>query len=122
MADHDEFQATFDDLRTIMLDIAGGLVVVRDEPGDLYVDTAHVMQNGKPLFFGAVNIRVRYVAYHLMPVYVHPPLLEGVSPLLRARMQGKSCFNFARRDAALFEELALLTKAGYHFYRDESYI
>ncbi len=41
-----------------------------------------------------------------MPVYVFPELLGAVRPLLRKRMQGKSCFNFTRVDPALFEELA----------------
>lgn len=116
-----QFDLAFAELRSIMLDVAGELVIVRDEPGDLYIDTGHVMKNKKPLFFGAVNIRKRYVAYHLMPVYVCPDLLENVSASLRSRMQGKSCFNFTRTDPVLNKELAQLTKAGYHFYRREGY-
>ena len=44
-----------------------------------------------------------------MPVYVFPDLLDGISPELRRRMQGKSCFNFARVDTPLFAELETLT-------------
>ncbi len=117
-----DFDAAFRELHAILLGVAADLVVVRDSPGDLYIDTPHVMKNGKPLFFGAVNIKKRYVSYHLMPVYVNPELLNGISPRLRARMQGKSCFNVARPDADLFKELALLTKAGYDFYREEGYL
>jgi hypothetical protein len=40
-----------------------------------------------------VQIKKNYVIYHLMPVYLNPGLLEGMSPGLRKRMQGKSCFN-----------------------------
>ena len=68
------------------------------------------------LFFGAVKIGKRYVSFHLMPVYVHPELLDGISPELRQRMQGKSCFNFTRPDDALFAELGSLTGAGYNAY------
>ncbi len=32
---------------------------------------------------------------------------------LKARMQGKSCFSFKACEPALFEELAVLTRAGY---------
>lgn len=117
-----QFAGVFTELRSIMLGVADELVIVRDRPGDLHIDTRHVMKNGKPLFFGAVNIKKRYVGYHLMPVYVNPVLLGDASAGLRARMQGKSCFNFTRTDPSLFEELALLTKAGYDFYRRERYV
>ena len=122
MTDEGQFAEIFAELRSVMLRVAGDLVVVRDGPGDLHIDTRHIMKNKKPLFFGAVNIKKRYVGYHLMPVYVSPGLLDDVSGPLRARMQGKSCFNFTHRDSALFEELAQLTKAGYDFYRGERYI
>lgn len=116
------FDLVFAELRAILLDVARDLVIVRDEPGDIYIDTGHVMKNKKPLFFGAVNIRKRYVAYHLMPVYVRPELLDKVSDPLRSRMQGKSCFNFTRSEPKLNKELAQLTKAGYLFYADEGYV
>jgi hypothetical protein len=35
-----------------------------------------------------------YVSFHLIPVYMFPDLLKGLSPALEKRMQGKSCFNF----------------------------
>jgi hypothetical protein len=39
-------------------------------------------------------------------------LLDGVSKELKARMQGKSCFNFKTIDEPLFQELEQLTVAG----------
>ncbi len=47
-----------------------------------------------------------------MPVYMFPQLRAGLSPKLRARMQGKSCFNFKQLDEPLFAELARLTTTG----------
>ena len=41
-----------------------------------------------------VKIGKVYVSYHFMPVYMFPKLRERMSDDLRARMQGKSCFNF----------------------------
>lgn len=105
-----------------MIPFADQLVVVRDEPDWLYLDTSHVMKNGKPLYFGAVRTMKKYVSYHLMPVYVKPALLEGMSDSLRKRMQGKSCFNFVKIDKNVFDELATLTRAGFDFYRSEGYI
>ena len=54
--------------------------------------------------------------FHLMPVYAHPTLLRELSPGLRSRMQGKSCFNFTRVDEGLFDELADLTMQGREQY------
>jgi len=54
-----------------------------------------------------------YVSYHLMPIYGCPKLVESSSEKLRARMQGKSCFNFKAVDEPLFEELERLTVAGF---------
>ena len=81
-----------------------------------------MQENKKPLWFGAVQMKKRYVSYHLMPVYLNPQLLEGISLELRKRMQGKSCFNFSTPDAALFKELAALTKAGFDDYRQQGYV
>lgn len=55
------------------------------------------------------EIGKNYVSYHLMAVYGNPKLLEGCSEKLRARMQGKSCFNFVNVDEELFSELNELT-------------
>jgi hypothetical protein len=117
-----DLEPVFRTLRELLEPYAATLVVKRDDPGELYLDTHHVMENGQPLFFGAVQARRRYVSYHLMPVYVEPELLAGISPALRKRMQGKSCFNFTSTDAALVEELAALTQAGYERYRERGYV
>jgi hypothetical protein len=41
-----------------------------------------------------------------------PKLLDSRSDKLKARMQGKSCFNFKVVDEALFKELEALTAEG----------
>ncbi len=104
-------------LREIMAPHAARLQVTRDDDRELYVDTRHVQKNGKPLFFGAVQVKKAAVSYHLMPVYLQPDLLHGVSPALKARMQGKSCFNFRACEPDLFRELAELTQAGFASYQ-----
>jgi len=57
-----------------------------------------------------------------MPVYVKPELLVSVSPELKARMQGKSCFNFSSIEPALFKELDALVKAGYASYKEQGFV
>lgn len=108
-----DLATTFDRLRTIMAPYGDQLVVLRDEPGDYYVNTPWARADGYVLMFGAVQTRARYVSYHLMPVYAAPELLADLSPELRRRMQGKACFNFATPDEALFAELADLTRRAF---------
>jgi hypothetical protein len=78
---------------------------------------------GKPWgYVAGTRLGKRYVSYYLMGVYTRPELVADVSPRLRARMQGKSCFNFTKVDRDLFEELeAVTTKAieGQLAYIDE---
>lgn len=104
----DDFAQVFDRLRSIMSSHAESMVVVRDEPGDYYLNTKHVRHDGYVFAFGAVQIKKRYVSYHLMPIASTPDLL-GSSDALQARMQGKTCFNFTRVDEALFAELDEVT-------------
>jgi hypothetical protein len=69
-----------------------------------------------------VQVGKAYVSYHLMGVYGNPRLLDGYSKELRARMQGKSCFNFKVVDEALFEELDRLTSESLAGMRSSGYV
>jgi hypothetical protein len=78
---------------------------------------------GNPLFFGAVRTGKAYVSYHLMPLYMCPTLMERISPELKRRMQGKSCFNFkAVPSAEIIEELKNLTSAAFEQWRAKKWI
>jgi hypothetical protein len=66
--------------------------------------------------FAWLRLGKRYVSYYLMSVYAEPAALEEMSPALRRRMQGKSCFNFTRVDDQLFDELDQLTRRGREQY------
>ena len=103
----------FSQLREIMKPYAGKLKVTADDESRFSLDTSHLQKNGKPLWFGGVEIKKNYVSYHLMAVYVHPELLRSLSPALKKRMQGKSCFNFASLDDQLFAELSELTRVAF---------
>ena len=63
-----------------------------------------------------------YVSFYLMSIYACPDLLQSMSPELKQRMQGKSCFNFKEVDEKLFKELAQLTKAGAAKFSDGKFI
>ena len=63
-----------------------------------------------------------YVSYHLMPVYACKDLQGEISPELKKRMQGKSCFNFKEPDVKLFKELARLTKIGFKRFTSKDFL
>lgn len=121
-AQQETFAEVYRHLHTVLEAYADTLVCTADTATDFALDTPHVMANGKPLFFGAVQVKKRYVSFHLMPVYVEPALLDNMSAALGKRMQGKSCFNFTRVDEALFAELAALAATGYELYRERGYL
>ena len=122
MAKTDQFSLVFDRLRQILAAYRERLVVVADNETELYLDTHHIMKNSRPLYFGSTIIKKNYVSFHLMPVYLHPEMLDDISDALRKRMQGKSCFNFKKIDEELFAELAELTRCGLELYQADGYI
>lgn len=105
----ENFQAVFERLKAILQAYESRLLVKTDKAGIYYLNAPFSEKFKKELFFGAVQIKKNYVSYHLMPVYIFPDLLEGVSPALRKRMQGKACFNFTVVKEELLAELAELT-------------
>jgi hypothetical protein len=125
-----QFQVVFARLRDLLRKRAEGFTVVHDTAGQYGLD-APVGPATVKAWGGKVKRRTipvawvqagqTYVSFHLMGVYGNPKLLDGISAELRARMQGKSCFNFKAVDEALFQELEQLTlrsltgmrKAGY---------
>lgn len=109
-------------LRSILQPYEKDMMVLSPEGMDFGLNTRHIMPNKQPLFFAGVKQRKNYVSFYLMPVYVFPELLNGISDNLRKRMQGKSCFNFTKVDPVLFAELDALTQAGFIRYREKGYI
>jgi hypothetical protein len=108
-----DFADTFAALRAVLLRHRGTLRISVDEPGDFQVASpTRVDRTGRPLFVAAVQIKKNYVSFHFIPIYAVPDLLQTISPELRRRMQGKSCFNFTTITPAQVKELARLTRTG----------
>jgi hypothetical protein len=106
------FDATFSALRAVLARHAAKMLVTVDKPGDYQLCSRTLKDRiGRPLFVAAVQTRKNYVSYHLMPLCA-PQILKKVSPALKKRMQGKSCFNFTTLDAGLAAELDQLTGSG----------
>jgi len=108
-----DFEEAFLGLKAMFEPYEASSVVLHDEPAKYYLGTKHLRpKDGYRMWFGGVEIKKNYVSAHVFPVYLFPDLLESVSAGLRKHMQGKSCFNFKKRDAALFEEFAALLARG----------
>lgn len=108
-----DFDAVFTRLKALLAPYAPSLTVEADTADSFSLNAAYDTRIKRPLFFGAVQVKKNYVSFYLMPVYVFPDLLDGMSPALQKRMQGKSCFNFKTVDEPLFAELAALTRNGF---------
>lgn len=117
-----EFESIFVRLRAILQRHTGTLSVKHDTP------TAFCLEGGvhpthKTAFpIAWVEIGKAYVSYHFMPVYASPRLLDGFSPKLKARMQGKSCFNFKTCDEDIFTELEQLTMKGFAAFKNAPFM
>ena len=110
---------TFTTLREILAAHSDDLVVTVDRPGDFQVASATMQDRiGRPLAVAAVRTRKHYVSYFLMPVYAAPRLVQSLSPDLKKRMHGLSCFNFTTIDPNQVKELSRLTRVGIEAFRD----
>lgn len=113
------FEQVYEQLREILKAVETPRLKVQETEGAYSVNGPYSQKWKKELFFGAAQIKKNYVSFYLMPVYMYPDLLDGMSAELKARMQGKSCFNFRKADPVLFAELGELTRRGLERVRQE---
>jgi hypothetical protein len=113
-----DFSSLFTRLRSILQRHAGELTVADDtassycleaNPGPATLAARKSKLKRAKIPVAWVQIGKTYVSYHLMGLGSGKKLLDGTSMKLRARMQGKTCFNFRTEDEKLFEELETLT-------------
>lgn len=120
MPANDDFPIVFEQLKNILKPYAEKLTLKADTADSYYLDGPYSEKWKKELFFGSAQIKKNYVSFYLMPVYMYPELLNDISPELRKRMQGKSCFNFKKVEPTLFDELAVLTHKGAEKFKQEN--
>lgn len=100
-----------------ILEKHGGEFAARDGYGGLVLELPEAV--GRPWgYVAGTRLGKRYVSYYLMSVYARPEFLDSLSPALRKRMQGKSCFNFTSVDETLLAELDALTARVLAAHRD----
>jgi len=113
-----DFSQVFSALRDILRRHAGRLVVAEDTPGRYRLEGGTHPTHKKPFPIAWVSIEKNYVSFHHMGVYARPDLLKPISKKLKARMQGKSCFNFKISDPELLTELEALTVRAFEAFRN----
>jgi hypothetical protein len=112
-----DFKRSFYSLKDILIKYEKHLTVKSDKKDIYNLYAGYSERYKRDIYFGGVEIKKNYVSYHLMPIYINPELLKDISPNLKKRMQGKSCFNFKTIEAVQIKELAHLTKQGFDFYK-----
>lgn len=110
MSPQTDFPVVFERLKAILKPYAKNLTITADTSDAYSLDGHYSEKYKKALFFGAAQIKKNYVSFYLMPVYMFPDLLNGMSSELKKHMQGKSCFNFKKVEPDLFKELTQLTR------------
>jgi hypothetical protein len=117
-----EFAAIFVRLRAILQKYSDRLTVTADTATRYCLAGGSHPKHKKPMDIAWVDIGKAYVSFHHMGVYASPGRGESMAPELKARMQGKSCFNFAKFDEALFKQLEQVTADGFAAFRAAGYI
>ena len=105
----DSFAEIFSALRAILARNAGKLVVSEDNATRYCLQGGSHPKHKTPMPIAWVEVGKSYVSFHHMGIYARPDLLRGISKKLKARMQGKACFNFTSVNESLFAELEELT-------------
>jgi hypothetical protein len=116
-----EFQEIFARLRAILEPHAARLKVSADASTHYCLGIAYSPKLKREFPVAWIKVGKNYVSFHFMPVYMFPKIADDMSEKLRARMQGKSCFNFKKVDDALFDELRALTVKGLAMAREAGF-
>lgn len=122
-----DFAAAFAALRTVLARHSRQLAVKADTSDEYTLVTISAspfkQHKGQPLHFGSVRVGKAYVSFHLMPIYMSPTLTRTISPALKKRMQGKSCFNFkAEPEPELIADLTQLTKSSINEWAERRWL
>jgi hypothetical protein len=126
-----DFQSIFVRLRRILQACAGTLAVKEDTAGCYCLEGAAGPATLKAwggkirtprIPVAWVEVGKSCVSYHLMGIAGNEKLTSSMSKELRARMQGKTCFNFKALDEGLLPELERLTLSSITGFKKAGFI
>jgi cytochrome P450 len=97
-------------------DLLSMLLAARDEDDGTRMTDRQLRDEAMTLFIAGHETTATALAWAVDEVWRQPALLsrlrDSLSPALRKRMQGKSCFNFTTIEPGHLTELAAVTKKG----------
>jgi len=122
-----DFAAIFASLKPVFAKYEKRLSVKVDTPMGYTVNTKSAspfpQHKGEPLYFGGVRVGKAYVSFHLMPLYMCPEMANSITPALKKRMQGKTCFNFkSLPEPELMADLKRLTADGIKLWGEKKWL
>jgi len=122
-----DFTEIFATLKPVLAKYAKRLTVKTDSPVEYTLLTKSAspfpQHKGQPMYFGSIRLGKAYVSFHLMPLYMNPEMARHVTPALKKRMQGKTCFNFKNDpDPELVADLKRLTEAGFEQWGKQKWL
>lgn len=122
-----DFSGIFAALKPVLAGNAKRMAVSVDTPTQYTLVTKSAspfpQHKGQPMFFASVRVGKAYVSFHLMPLYMSPDLVKRISPELKKRMQGKTCFNFRQDpEPEMLAELKQLTEAGFEQWSNRKWV
>lgn len=80
MSPQTDVPIVFEHLKNILEPFAPKLTVTSETTSAYSLDGPYSEKWKKELFFGSAQLKKNYVSFYLMPVYMYPDLLEGISP------------------------------------------
>jgi hypothetical protein len=122
-----EFSAAFATLKPVLKGFADRLAVKVDTATEYTLVTKlpspFPQHKGDPMYFGSVRMGKAYVSFHLMLLYMCSGLIKTLTPALKKRMQGKTCFNFqSDPEPELIAGLMRLTEAGFNEWSERRWV
>ena len=113
-----DFAPVFTELRAILRRHAAPYSVTEDSatrycleatPGPATIRAWRGSMRRRTIPVAWVDVGKTYVSFHLMGMYGNTVLAKSMTTPLKARMQGKTCFNFTAVDVQLLKELDAIT-------------
>jgi hypothetical protein len=122
-----DFEMAFSQLKRVFAGHLSRLAIKTDTAAEYALNTRvpspFPQHKGHPMWFASVRKGKAYVSFHLMPLYMNPPLLRAISPSLKKRMQGKTCFNFKTApEPELLQALGQLVEAAMNDWDAKKYV
>lgn len=115
----------YNKIKSILKKHKGVLTAKKDVKGDyqLYsIKKIEVLNKVvDEMYFAGVTVKKNDVRFYFFPLYTHLKEFR-LTPSLKKRLKGKTCFQINKLDEELMNDISLLIKKGYEVYRKVKWI